>query len=57
MLPFGGTDAGWNLGGSKICGKSSLLSDDNAVSSLEDRSTTTGCRDVKCMSRAYANSP
>jgi len=57
MLPFGGTDAGWNLVGSKICEKLSLLSDDNAVSSLKDKSTTTGCRDVTCMWRAYANSP
>ena len=36
--------------------KSSLLSDDNSVSSSDDKSTTTGCRDVICMRRANANS-
>ena len=42
MLPCGGMDAGWKPGGSKIGEKSSLLSDDWAASSSEDRSTSTG---------------
>jgi len=40
MVPFGGIDAGWKPGGSKVGEKSSLLSDDNAASSSEDMSTT-----------------
>jgi hypothetical protein len=58
VLPGGGTDAGWKPGESKIGEKSSLLSDDScAASSSEDDSAVTGCRDVMCMRRAYANSP
>jgi len=56
MVPFGGVDAGWKPGGSRIGEKSSLLSDDSAVSSSEDMSTTAGCKEVTCMRRAYANS-
>jgi len=56
MVPFGGVDAGWKPGGSTIGEKSSLLSDDSAVSSSEDMSTTAGCKEVTCMRRAYANS-
>jgi len=55
-VPFGGTDAGWKPGRSKIGEKSSLLPDDNAASSSEDMSTTAGWREVTCMQRAYANS-
>jgi len=33
MVPFGGIDAGWKPGDSKIGEKSSLLSDDSAASS------------------------
>jgi len=57
MLPGGGTDAGWKPVGSKIGEKLSLLSDNSAASSSEDKSTVTGCRDVTCMRSAYANSP
>jgi len=57
MLPGGGTDAGWKPGGSTICEKSSLLSDDSAASSSEDKSTVSGFWDVTCMWRAHANSP
>ena len=56
MVSLGGVNAGWNPGGSKIGEKSSLLSDDSAVSSSEDMSTTPGSKEVKCMRRAYANS-
>jgi len=56
MVPFGGIDAGWKPGGSKISKKSSLLSDNRAASSSEDLSTTAGCREVTCMRRAYTNS-
>jgi len=56
MLPGGGTDAGWKPGGSKIGEKSPLLSNDSAASSSEDKCTATGCLDVTCMRRAYANS-
>ena len=56
MVPFGGINAGWKPGGSKIGEKSSLLSDDSAASSSEDMSTTAGCREVTCMRSAYANS-
>ena len=52
MVLFGGIDAGWKPGGSKIGEKSSLLSDDSAASSSEDMSTTAGCREVTCMRRA-----
>ena len=55
MVPFGGIDAGWKPGGSKIGEKSSLLLQDSAASSSEDMSTTAGCREVTCMRRAYAN--
>jgi len=44
-------DAGWKSGGNKIGEKSSLLSDNSAASSSEDKSTVTG-RDVTCMRRA-----
>ena len=37
--------------------KSLLIFDDNAISSSEDRSTTTRCRDVTYKRRAYANLP
>jgi len=40
----------------KVSEKSSWLSDDAASSSLEDMSTTAGCRDVMCVRRAYTNS-
>jgi len=56
MLSYGGMAAGWKPGGRSIEGKSSLLSDDAAASSLEDKFTTAGCREVTCMRRAYANS-
>jgi len=36
--------------------KSLWLSDDAALSSLEDMSTTAGCMDVMCVRRSYANS-
>jgi len=52
MVPFGGIDAGWKPGGSKIGEKSSLLLEDSAASSSEDMSTTAGCREVTCMRRA-----
>jgi len=42
MLPYGGADAGWKPGESKIGEKLSLLSDDKAASSSEDRCTATG---------------
>jgi len=51
MLPFGGMDAGWKPGGSRIGEKTSLLSDDAAASSSEDKSTTAGCREVTCVRR------
>jgi len=54
---YSGTDAGWKPGVGKIGEKSSLLSDDSVVSSEEDKSTVTGCRDVTWMRSAYANSP
>ena len=57
MLPGGGTNAGWKPGGSKIGEKLSLLSDDIAASSSEDKSTVTGYRDVICIRSAYVNSP
>jgi len=44
MLPCGGMAAGWKLGGRSIEEKLSLLSDDAAASSSEDKSTTAGCR-------------
>ena len=44
MMTFGGSDAGWKPGGSKIGEKSSLLSDDSAASSSEDMSTTRESR-------------
>ena len=56
MVSFGGVDAGWNPGGSRIGEKSSLLSDDIASSSSEDMSTTAGSKEVTRMRRAYANS-
>jgi len=56
MVSLGGVDAGWKPGGSRICEKSSLLSDDSAVASLKDISTTAGSKEVTCMRRAYANS-
>ena len=54
LLPCGGMDAGWKPGGSKIGEKSSLLSDDAATSSSEDKSTPAACREVTCMRRLYA---
>jgi len=56
MVPFGGVDAGWKPGGSRIGEKLSLLSEDSSASSSEDMSTTAGCTEVTCMRRAYANS-
>jgi len=56
MVLFGGIDAGWKPGGSKIGEKSSLLLDDGAASSSEDMSTAAGFKEVTCMRRAYAKS-
>jgi len=56
MVVVSGMDTGWKPGGGRMSEKSSWLSDDAASSSLEDMSTTTGCRDVTCVRRAYANS-
>jgi len=56
MVPFGGIDAGWKPGGSKIGEKSLLSSYNSTASSSEDMSTSAGCREVTCMRRAYANS-
>jgi len=56
LVAFGGINAGWKPGGSKIGEKSSLLSDNSAASSSQDMSTAAGCREVTCMRRAYANS-
>jgi len=56
MVVVGGMDTGRKSGGGRISEKSSWLSDDAASSSLEDMSTTAGCRDVMCVRRAYANS-
>jgi len=39
-----------------MCEKSSLLFQDGALSSSEDRSTTAGCWDVMCVRRAYRRS-
>jgi len=52
MVPFGGINACWKPGGSKIGEQSSLLLDDSEPSSSEDRSSTAGCREVTCMRRA-----
>ena len=52
MVPFGGIDAGWKPGGSKIDEKLSLLLEDSAPSSSEDMFTTAGYREVTCMRRA-----
>jgi len=49
MVSFGGVDAGWKPGGSRIGEKSSLLSDNSAASSSEDMSTTAGSKEVTCM--------
>jgi len=56
MVVVGGMDTGRKPGGGRMSEKSSWLSDDAASSSSEDMSTTTGCRDVMCVRRAYANS-
>jgi len=40
IVPFGGVDAGWKPGGSRVGEKSLLLLDDSAASSSEDMSTT-----------------
>jgi len=56
MLLGGGMQAGWNPGGKRMGEKSSLLSEESASSSSEDRSTTDVCREVMCMWSAYANS-
>jgi len=56
MVVVSGMDTGRKPGGERISEKSSWLSDDAASSSSEDMSTTTGCRDVMCRWRAYANS-
>ena len=56
MVLVGGMDTGWKPVGVRMSEKSSSLSDDAASSSLEDMSTTAGCRDVMCAWRAYANS-
>jgi len=56
MVVVSGMDTGWKPGGGRMSEKSSWLSDDAASSSSEDMSTTTGCRDVTCVRRAYANS-
>jgi len=56
MVPFGGTDAGWKPGGSKIGEKLSLRSDDSPTTLSEDMSTTAGWGEMTCMRRAYANS-
>jgi len=52
-------DTGWKpeARGRRMCEKSSLLFQDGALSSSEDRSTTAGCWDVMCVRRAYAKSP
>jgi len=56
MVVVGGMDTGRKPGGGRMIEKSSWLSDDAALSSLEDMSTTAGYRDVMCVRRAYANS-
>jgi len=56
MVVVGGMDTGRKPGGGRMSETSSWLSDDAASSSLEDMSTTAGCRDVMCVRRAYANS-
>jgi len=57
MVVVGGMDTGQKLGVRRMSEKSSWLSDDAALSSSEDMSTTAGCRDVMCVRRAYAYSP
>jgi len=56
MVVVGGMDTGRKPGGGRMSEKSSWLCDVAASSSLEDMSTTAGCRDVRCVRRAYANS-
>jgi len=56
MVVVDGMDTGRKPGGGMMSEKSSWLSDDAALSSLEDMSTTAGCRDVMCVRRAYVNS-
>ena len=56
MVLVGGMDIGWKPGGGRMSEKSSLLYDDAESSSSEDMSTTTGCKEVMCVRRAYANS-
>jgi len=56
MVVVGGMDTGRKPGGGGMSEKPSWLSDDAASLSSEDMSTTTGCRDVMCVRRAYANS-
>jgi len=53
MLLAGGMQAGWNPRGKRIGEKSSLLSEDSASLSSEDRCTTACCKEVMCMQRAY----
>ena len=57
MVVVGGMDTGRKPGGGGMSEELSWLSDDAASSSLEDMSTTAGCRDVMCVRRAYAYSP
>jgi len=57
MVVVDGMDTGWKPRGGKMSEKSSWLSDEAASLSLEDMSTTAGCRDVKCVRRTYAYSP
>jgi len=56
MVVVGGMDTGRKPGGGRMSEKSSWLSDDAASSSSEDMSTTSDCKDVTCVRRAYANS-
>ena len=48
MVLVGGMDTDWKPGGGRMSEKSSLLSDNAASSSSEDRSTTDGCKEVVC---------
>jgi len=57
MVVVGGMDTGRKPGRGRMSEKSSWLSDDAASLSLQDLSTTAGCRDVMCVRRAYAYSP